>query len=163
MKQHLLLATRIFNTPLAVSQDKLDVISSNVGLKLLTGEDISPTMDVPTSRPDVNTSVPIIKVYDNLVAKGGLGSSGFTSYAGINSQVEKAVSAGASRIGFDISSPGGEVNSLFSTTDFIHSLPEKFGVETFAFVDGSATSAAYAIAAATQRIYSTDTSMTGSI
>jgi len=38
MNSHNLILTRLINTPLAISQDKLDIITSQVSLKLLAGD-----------------------------------------------------------------------------------------------------------------------------
>ena len=74
-----------------------------------------------------------------------------------------AITAGASKIGFYIDSPGGEVSGLFGLTSFIATIPANHGVETFAYSDGMMTSAAYAIGSATQKIYTSANAMSGSI
>ena len=157
--------TRLVNTPLAISQDKLEVISSNVAMKLLAGEALAAGVASPTDKTATNSDgkTAVINVFDSLVSKGGAGESGFTSYEGIKSQVSKAVADGASKILFYIDSPGGEVSGLFGLSSYIASLPDTFGVETAAFTDGSMTSAAYAIGSAAQQVYATESSTVGSI
>jgi ClpP class serine protease len=164
MLKHALTLNRIFNTPLLISQDKLDILSTNVGLRLLNGT----TLDTSVARPTVkdipvNSKIAIIKVFDSLVSKGGAGESGFTSYEGITRASMEAINNGISKIGYYIDSPGGEANGAFALTAFLKSIPEKYGVETFSFSDGYMTSGAYAIASATQRIYATDSTTIGSI
>ena len=164
MNTHDLILTRLINTPLAISQDKLDIITTQVSLKLLAGEKLAAGVSTPTEKTTKSTpKTTVINVFDSLVAKGGAGESGFTSYAGIKSSVIDAIDRGASKIGFYIDSPGGEVTGLFALTNFIASIPATYGVETFAFTDGSMTSAAYAIGSAAQQVYATESSTVGSI
>ena len=164
MNSHNLILTRLINTPLAISQDKLDIITSQVSLKLLAGEKLAAGVTSPTEKASTATGkTAVINVFDSLVAKGGAGESGFTSYEGIKGSVLTAIDNGASKVGFYIDSPGGEVTGLFALTNFINSLPSVYGVETFAFTDGSMTSAAYAIGSATQKIFATESSTVGSI
>lgn len=164
MNSHNLILTRLINTPLAISQDKLDIITSQVSLKLLAGEKLSAGVAMPTEKAATATDkTAIINVFDSLVAKGGAGESGFTSYEGIKSSTLRAIEDGATKVGFYIDSPGGEVSGLFALTDFINKVPSVYGVETFAFTDGSMTSAAYAIGSATQKVYATESSTIGSI
>ena len=165
MNKHINMLSRIFNTPLAIVQDKLDIISSQIGIRLLTNQELSALDDSSTKKSvSSTTGTHIIPVFDTLVAKGGFGASGFTSYEGIRGSVEDILSkSGVSRLGFHIDSPGGEVNGLFNLTDFIASIPATYGIETFTVIDGLGTSAAYAIASATQKVYATPTSIAGSI
>ena len=164
MKTYLKILSRLYNTPLAISQDKLDVISNNVTIKLLSGESLEDGGFAPINKDvEATESVAIIKVFDSLVSKGGAGASGFTSYESIQGQVMSAIAAGASKIGFYIDSPGGEVSGLFGLTSFIATIPANHGVETFAYSDGMMTSAAYAIGSATQKIYTSANAMSGSI
>ena len=162
-KYHRIL-TRLINTPLALSQDKLEIISSNVTLKLLAGETIPTGVAEPTTKkPAPKCDIAVISVFDSLVSKGGAGESGFTSYEGIKSKVQYAIAQGASKLLFYIDSPGGEVAGLFGLSSYIASLPSTYGVETVAFTDGYMTSAAYAIGSAAQQVYATESSNVGSI
>lgn len=167
MKNYLNVVSRIANTPLLIDKDKLSVLTSNVVLKLLQSEKLDDGGFTPTNRQvDVNTiqsKVAIIKVFDTLVSKNGIGASGCTTYESINAQILSLIDAKVETIGFYIDSPGGEAKGLFNLVDFIHSIPTVYGIKTFSFVEGSATSAAYAIASSTQEIYSTKDSNLGSI
>ena len=164
MKDHHRLLSRLYNTPLAISQDKLEIISSEVTLKLLAGQTLAREVATPTSKDAASSEkVVVIKVFDSLVAKGGAGESGFTSYEGITNQIKAAVSSGASKIGFYIDSPGGEAFGNFPLAQLIRELPTKHGVETFSFTDGAMHSAAYAIGSAAQKVYATASSSVGSI
>jgi len=165
MHNYLRVLSRIANAPLFLSEDKLNILSTNVIIPLLTSGKALEGQATPTNK-EINVNNPklaIIEVFDSLVGKGGAGESGFTSYEGIDKKVKAAIASGVSKIGFYIDSPGGEVGGLFALTDFISNLPSVYGIETFAFTDGSANSAAYAIASATQTIYATSTASLGSI
>lgn len=160
--------TRLLNTPLAISQCKLDILSSNITLKILAGEKIESLVnnDSVISNRDTtvassNTSV--IRVFDSLVSKNGGGDSGSTSYESITRQVISSIEAGATKLVFYIDSPGGEVSGLFGLAEFIAELPSKHGIETIAVTDGMATSAAYVLASAAQKVYATTSSIIGSM
>lgn len=153
------LLTRLYNTPLAIAQSKLDVLTSEVTLKLLAGENLS---SVPSPDRQEIPQSSVIRVFDSLVSKNGGGDSGSTSYESITNQINSAISNGSTTLTFYIDSPGGEVNGLFGLAAFIASLPSK-GIETIAVTDGSATSAAYVIASACQKVLATESSILGSI
>ena len=155
---------RLYNVPLLVDANKLDIISKNVITPILKGEQVEDNGFSPTKKEIKSSNdVAVIEVFDSLVSKNGGGASGFTSYAGIKNKTIDAIEKGYSKIGYYIDSPGGEVSGLFALTDFINSIPKTYGINTFAFTDGSMTSAAYAIGSATQKVYSTSTAMSGSI
>lgn len=155
------LLTRLYNQPLAIAQSKLDVLTSEVTLKLLSGEQPA-SIGNPSKDVAVESSA-VIRVFDSLVSKNGGGDSGSTSYEFVTSQVNEAISAGNTKLTFYIDSPGGEVSGLFGLAAFIASLPKEYGVETVAVTDGMATSAAYVLAAACQTIYATSSSIIGSV
>lgn len=157
--------SRLYNVPLAISQDKLDILSSQVTIKLLAGQTLSREVATPTVKatPDTEDKVAIIKVFDSLVSKGGAGESGFTSYESITRDIKSAIAAGVNKIGFYIDSPGGEAFGVFPLADFISNLPSVYGIETFAFTDGGMNSAAYAIGSAAQKLYAVESSTIGSI
>lgn len=164
MLQHIKVFGRIFNVPLLLDQNKLNILSTEIGIKLLTGEELRSDVE-PTKHTKVDDApkIGIVKVFDTLVSKNGGGSSGSTSYEHIQNQINHYIASGAESIGFYIDSPGGEASGNFPLTHFIKSLPEKYGISTFAFSDGSMTSGAYSIASATQRIYATESTTVGSI
>jgi ClpP class serine protease len=164
MHNHLRVLSRLANAPLFISEDKLSILSTNVILPILSsGKPLSDVGVSPTTKDIPQTNISVIKVFDSLVSKGGAGESGFTSYEGVTNSINAAIKNGANKLGFYIDSPGGEVSGLFGLTDLIKSLPSVYGIETFGFTDGSATSAAYAILNATQKRYVTSTSHLGSI
>lgn len=165
---HLRLLGRITGTPLFIQEAKLRVITEAVAIPLMLGQrdtiDPSPSMSMATAKTEVNAParVAVINVFDSLVSKNASAASGMTSYEGISAKIKRAVSEGATDIGFYIDSPGGEVSGLFGLTQEIRDLKAR-GISTFAFTDGMATSAAYAIFAACEKGYATPTAIVGSI
>lgn len=167
MHNHIRILSRLANTPLYINEDKLTILSSNIIIPLLHNAKLDSNVTTPTVKETVlqnnNNKIAIIEVFDSLVSKNGAGESGFTSYAAIEDKIKLAIQLGATKIGFYIDSPGGEVSGIFGLTSLIHSLPSIYGVETFSFTDGQACSAAYAIMSSTQRAYSSETGLIGSI
>lgn len=99
-----------------------------------------------------------------ITAYGGLGNSVFdwaiTSYEMLRSSIQDAINdAEIKGVVFAINSPGGMASGLFETCDLIKSLSEVKPV--FAYIDGEACSAAYALASVCNRIYISAESITG--
>jgi ClpP class serine protease len=157
-----LIEKRLAGVPLAISQQKLEVITSEVTLRLLAGEALQSFE--PISKPSLSKNgKAVVDISGSLVAKNGFfGGSGSTSYEGIVNKTKSFVDSGAKEIYFNIDSGGGEVTGLFATSDYIASLASK-GVKTIALVDGMACSAAYALASACSEVYATNSSELGSI
>ena len=186
MAQHLATLSRIFNTPLLIEQGKLDVVSSQIGIKLFINENLSVGVASPTNKeiPE-QSSIGVIKVFDTLVSKNGGGESGSTSYESIQNQINNLINFGVNTIPswlegyerefflrdkipctkllFYIDSHGGEANGCFPLSDFIYNLPIKYGIQTVAFSDGYVTSGAYAIGRACQKLYITSSTSIGSV
>jgi len=154
--------SRIFGTPLMVSQDKLDIITSEIGLKLLAGEALATDVE-PTKHSNIPEGHAVVTVFDALVSKNGGGASGSTSYESIVSQTKNYINAGHKTIIYYLDTPGGEVSGLFGAAAFIKSLPEKYGVETIGITDGLLASAGYVLGSSVQKLYATETSIVGSI
>lgn len=163
MYPHIL--TRLINTPLLITSDKLEILTSKVSLQLLAGESIdrsvpTPANEAPTSEA---ANIAVIPVYGSLVNKNGAGASGMTSYQNTKAQALSAIQEGAKHLVFDVSSPGGEAAGAFPLADFINTLPEKYGVSTYGFTDSQAASGGYIILGATQKVFATDIADVGSI
>jgi ClpP class serine protease len=163
------LLTRAINTPLLISQAKLEIITDRVIIPIIMGLPVPKMLDPgmePRNRNDVTSAnsdkVGIINVFDTLYSKNGGGLSGSTTYQSIQEQTANLVDRGIKNIGYYIDSPGGEGFGLFSLMDFIRNLKNR-EVRTFAFGDGMTTSAAYGIASATDARYATEASIWGSI
>ena len=170
-KSHFRLLARLHGVPLLISEDKLRIITEAVTLPLLLGQaDSIPRVAGQTNATKTEFAsemerngrkLGMIAVFDSLVSKDVNAASGMTSYERINDQIDGAIARGFTDLGFYIDSPGGEATGLFGLTEKIRSLPSR-GISTFAFVD-NATSAAYAIAAATETLYTSETAVLGSI
>ncbi len=87
----------------------------------------------------------------------------FDSYDAIKSRVASAIEQRPRAIVLSIDSPGGVVSGCFDTAREIRAMAEEAGVPLYAYVDGQATSAAYALACAAERIYVPETGFVGSI
>lgn len=170
------LAQRLFNTPLAITPGKIEVImaalADRFGLAKVFRMDGSVAMldAFDMGEPaeykgyKVAEGVAIIPITGTLVNK--LGSlypySGMTGYDGIRANLSMALADESVRaVVLDIESPGGEVAGCFDLVDAIyHSRGEK---PIWAILTESAYSAAYAIASAADRIIVPRTGGTGSV
>lgn len=167
MYEHVL--TRLYNVPLLISGDKLEIITNQVTLKLLVGNkpekiEISTTNEISSSRSfSKKPKQGLIKIHGSLVAKNATGDSGTVSYESIANQIKSEISNGTEDLIFWIASHGGEAEGCFGLANYIASLPEKFGISTTAIVDGAANSGGYVIAAACKKILATKDSEVGSI
>ncbi len=161
------IASRIFNAPLLVSEEKMETIIHAIGPRLIGQEGFGvDTIDGQKQRgyEVVDGGIAVIPITGTLLNRHGWMSamSGMRSYGGIREKVEEAVTDPAvTAILLDIDSPGGEASGLFDLVDFLH---EVRGMKTlWASVNDSAFSAAYGIASATEKVYVTRTSGTGSV
>lgn len=173
MKNYIRLLTRVTNTPLFISEDKLSLISEEVLVKLAAGLPLNTTWDNSakmesrtisqgTANKISSSDIAIVNVHDSLASKGFAGLSGGTTYESIRNDIAAAVSSGYKNIMLNIDSPGGEVTGLFALTQYIRDI-QAAGTYIFSYIDGQATSAAFGIAAATKVRYATSTSFAGSI
>ncbi|WP_309922013.1 S49 family peptidase [Caballeronia sp. LZ033] len=177
------LATRMFNTPVAIHPRKAEIVVAALadrlgigGMVRLDGAGLVPVaMDddeygfaepgrTPRAGYDNVGGVALIEVQGTLVQK--LGSlrpySGMTGYDGIRQNLLMALDDPDVRaVAFDIDSPGGEVAGCFDLVDMIHSAR---GVKPmWSILNESAYSAAYALASAADRIIVPRTGGVGSI
>lgn len=162
--------TRLIGTPLAISENKLEIITKNVTLNILQGKEV-PSVKAfdgvdtskSSSRLSTSNSPNVINVFDSLAAKNAVGDSGVTTYESLTNQINRAIDLGYKDIIFYIDSPGGEAAGLFGFAEFVKSLSTKYGINTVAFSDGYATSAAYVIGAAANKFFATSSANLGSI
>jgi Periplasmic serine proteases (ClpP class) len=164
MSNYIHVLDRLVNTPLLITSEKLDVITSAVSLRLLADAKLDSYEVTPQNavREAPIPQIAVIPVYGSLVNKNGAGASGMTSYQRIKSQINSALSDGIKHIVFDVSSPGGEAAGAFPLSDYIQSLPSK-GVSTYGFTDSQAASGGYIIFASCQHTFATDIADIGSI
>lgn len=159
------IAQRVFSTPLMISRAKLDVLLSVLGPRL-QGEALAPKRtDVASTPLGVSRDgVAVIPVFGTLVRRvcGLEAESGLTSYVGLASELANALDdPSVKAILLDIDSPGGEAGGVFDLADQIYAARQIKPI--WSCVSGNAFSAAYALAAATERIYVSRTSGVGSI
>ncbi len=159
------LASRIFGTPLLVQRAKLDVILAVLSDRLGI---MAPAADLalPAPRPPVATpaGIAVIPIHGTLV-KRGLGldaASGLTSYQEIGALLDAALAdPSVAGILLDVDSPGGEAAGSF---ELARRVREAAAVKPiWAVANDAAFSAAYAIAAAAERLVVTETGGVGSI
>jgi capsid assembly protease len=172
------LAQRLFNTPLAITPGKIEVImaalADRMGLaKLLrpSGEVVMlAELDLTTeaeasNRPyQVVDGVALISIEGTLVQKLGClhPYSGMTGYDGIRALVSMAMEDDSvCAIAFLVDSPGGEVAGCFDLVDAIYAARGRKPM--WSILGENAYSAAYAIASATDRVIVPRTGGTGSV
>lgn len=174
------LAQRLFNTPLAITPGKLEVViaamADRMGIAQLfraNGEVYAfddDWMDGPDAEParelgyDVVNGIAIIPVTGTLVAKLGTMRpySGMTGYDGIRASLSLAMDdPKVKAVVFDMESPGGEVSGCFDLVDAIYS--ERGTKPMWSILTETAYSACYALASATDRIVVPRTGGTGSV
>ena len=175
------LAQRMFNTPLAITADKAEIImaalADRLGIahlfhadgtrleapRIKTGEDMwgDPIYETPY---DLVQGVAVIPVQGTVVhrAVSLRPRSGMTGYNSILLAVLSALQdKDAKAIMLDIDSPGGEVSGCFDLVDTIAAARGQKPI--WSIVDDCACSAAYAIASAADRIILPRTGKVGSI
>ena len=100
------LIPRIINTPLAITAEKLSILTEEVAIKLLLSEAID--RSVPSTNgfsSEEKELIPIIHVKGSTVAKSGAGSSGIVSYECIQQSIKAQVESGiTSNILFEVGS-----------------------------------------------------------
>jgi signal peptide peptidase SppA len=114
----------------------------------------------------VDGGIAVVPVLGPLVARGDWLTElfGASVYGEIGDAVEAALADPSVRgVVMEIDSPGGEVAGMFDLVDRLGALRQGAAKPFWAVASESATSAAYAIASAAERIYVTQTGEVGSI
>jgi signal peptide peptidase SppA len=172
------LAQRLFNTPLAITPGKIEVImaalADRLGLARVmrpTGEtvvlgdfDLSGESAAQERGYDVVEGVAVIPIQGTLVQKLGTlhPYSGMTGYDGLRANLSMALHDDAVRaVVLDCESPGGEVAGCFDLVDDIYAA--RGDKPMWAILTEHAYSACYAIASAADRIVVPRTGGTGSV
>jgi len=163
------LAARIFDTPLLIAPQKLEVILAVLAPRL--GLEVpAPAAAATSERPARNPyevtpdGIAVIPIEGTLVHKAyGLDAlSGLRSYVDIQEEIEDAATDPAIKgILLDIDSPGGEVAGVFDAADTIYAA--RSAKPIFAVADTDAFSGAYLLASGAERVYAGRTSGLGSI
>lgn len=155
-------ATRIINTPLMITQDKLNVILNVIGNRIgldvddsrIEFEAVSRDRKAKSIKQAGEQTIAVIGIYDVLVYRSrGISSlSGLSTYEQIGKDFDAALEdRDVDKILFDIDSPGGEVSGVFELADKIY---EARGVKPIiAAVNDMSYSAAYLIASAAGKMY----------
>jgi capsid assembly protease len=159
------LASRLIGTPLLLARAKLDVLLAVLGERVGAPQVSVPAFE-PIVAPSVRTqsSIAVIPVFGTLVRRtNGLeAASGLTSYSDLSARLQAASADPAVRgVLLEIDSPGGEAGGVFELADQVRAMAQHKPV--WAVAVDSALSAAYAIAAAANRVVVTRTAGVGSI
>ena len=163
------LATRIFDTPLLIAPQKLEVIlavlAPRIGLDIVTPA--AGSAPQPASRKAFEVTpdgIAIIPVEGTLVHKAyGLdAASGMRSYVDLQNEIEDAATDPVIKgILLDVDSLGGEVAGIFELADTIYAA--RSAKPIFAIANANAFSGAYLLASGAQRVYAGQSSGLGSI
>ena len=159
------LASRLIGTPLLLARAKLDVLLAVLGERIGAPQ-VSVAAFEPVIAPSVRTqsSIAVIPVFGTLVRRtNGLeAASGLTSYSELAARLQAAsVDTAVRGVLLEIDSPGGEAGGVFELAEHVRTLAQHKPV--WAVAVDSALSAAYAIAAAANRVVVTRTAGVGSI
>ena len=166
------LATRVFGTPLLIQPDKLEVILSAVGPRLvIDGLPIAvPELSAHTEGMDTEAlavtpdGLAVIDISGSLVNRSSWldAPSGLTSYANIREEFDLAMASPAIRgVLMRIDSNGGECAGCFDLADAIFAM--RGAKPIWAVVDDAAFSAAYMLASAADKVFVSRTGGVGSI
>jgi len=160
------IAERLFNTPLLIHRAKLDAILAVLGPRVgwPEAESAAPVPTLRTPSASRQGDIAVIPIHGTLVRRAlGLdAASGLTSYQEIEQQLGQAVADPAvAGIVLDIDSPGGEAGGVFELAERIRAATREKPV--WAVANDQAFSAAYALAAASDKVFVTRTGGVGSI
>ncbi len=157
------IAGRVFDAPLLIARAKLDTILG-VLMPRLQGNALPFGASPDTRDYEITNGIAIIPIVGTLVRRtvGLEAQSGLTSYGCIAEWLDAALEDNAVKgILLDIDSPGGEAGGVFDLADKIFAARKIKPI--WAVANDDAFSAAYAIAAAAERIYLSRTGGVGSI
>lgn len=162
------LAMQVFNTPLMILPQKLEVITKVLGERIgMEGGEIPPAEMAKKARTPVSTKkkeIGVVPIIGSLAHRASFmdGMSGVTSYEKIRSSFREHMSdPSVGAILLDIDSPGGVVAGVFDLADEIHEANKTKPV--YAYVNEHAYSAGYLLASAAGKILLPRTGGTGSI
>lgn len=160
------LASRLYGTPLLIARPKLDVILSVLGSRIGL-PDLDMAMPLPMPRQSATSAqagIAVIPVVGTLVRRsmGIEAASGLMSYGEIESRLDAALAdPQVAGILLDLDSPGGEASGVFELAERIRAASTIKPI--WAHANDAAYSAAFAIAAACQRLTLSQTAGVGSI
>lgn len=160
------LASRLYGTPLLIARPKLDVILSVLGSRIgLPDLDMAMPLPMPhQSATSGQAGIAVIPVVGTLVRRsmGIEAASGLMSYGEIEARLDAALAdPQVAGILLDLDSPGGEASGVFELAEHIRAASTIKPI--WAHANDAAYSAAFAIAAACQRLTLSQTAGVGSI
>ncbi len=157
----------VYNTPLLVTEESFYSIDNYLSKR--NSEDfLFEDYDEDESdkkNPNVIGTIGVLEVRGSLTYRplfsmcGAVGSS----YQGLLADANYLINKGVNKILMVIDSGGGQAYSCFSTAEAIRKLADENDVELIAMVDGSACSAAYALAVVADEVIAHPDSNIGSI
>jgi len=161
------IAMLVYNTPLMILPQKLEVITQVLGSRIgLEGEEV-PAAEMVRARPAAKTNqieIAVIPIIGSLVHRtSGLGAmSGMRSYVGIRNDYREAMNdSKVKAILLDIDTSGGAVAGVF---DLVDEFSEGNAAKPlYAYVNEHAYSAGYALASPARKIFLPRTGGVGSI
>lgn len=161
------IAMQIFNTPLMILPQKLEVITRILGERIgLEGGEI-PVAEMVKARSAAKTKqieIAVIPIIGTLVHRtSGLGAmSGMRSYIGIRKDYREAINdSKVNAILLDIDTSGGAVAGVFDLVDEFYAGNQQKPL--YAYVNEHAYSAGYALASPARKIFLPRTGGVGSI
>jgi capsid assembly protease len=161
---------RTFNTPLMIHGARLDALVAGLRQASIKAADLFETDDrrereLGDTVERVARGIALVAVHDVLVKRAGQVTADSTvleSYAHLGQVLRNAIADDAvGGILLDIDSAGGEVGGLFDLVSDIRAMTAIKPI--WAIANDDALSAAYMLAAATQRIWASRTAALGSI
>lgn len=174
------LAARLYNTPLVITAEKLEVIERVFRMHVEGTPKLLQPYEKPAPRAEVapageaqmtragyvrtHDGIAIVPVLGTLVHRAGPmdAESGLASYQNIGAQLSAAISDPQVRgVLMDIDSDGGEVFGIFDLAAQIRALSQHKPI--IAHANEKALSGGYVLAAAANEVYTTRTGVVGSI
>lgn len=163
------LTEEILSRPQLITPESYTVITDylhkrNQGM-LSTPDDFMPEDDESQPYFDSEAGVGVLNICGSLTAKPMMTMCGEigTSYESLLEQTETILEAGIKTIVMNVSSGGGEAYNCFAAVDKFRSMVDEAGAKVYGFADGIAASAAYAWLVASDEVYASSDSETGSI
>lgn len=161
------IAMQIYNTPLMILPQKLEVITRVLGPRIGLDEGEVQATEMVKARPPAKTNqveIAVIPIIGSLVHRtSGLGAmSGMRSYTGIRSEYREAMNdSKINAILLDIDTSGGAVAGVFDLVDEFYAGNQ--AKPLYAYVNEHAYSAGYALASPARKIFLPRTGGVGSI
>jgi capsid assembly protease len=163
------IAGQIFNKPLLLTHSYAEVLVSAISDRL----DVAPLVPQATLEANYrpsrslhfykNDAVSVVPIVGGLTHRAGYEAmSGSVGYTGLQAELAAQVAQGARGLVLDWDSPGGAVSGLAETSKYLNALRAS-GVTIYSVVNDLCASAAYWLAACSDRVYSTEYGTTGSI